>query len=970
MLRHTAKGLYQKPVWDIGGTLNELDSPSQVPERDVISCENWKPGQDGKTREKRKGYGKYDTNFLPGTSGKVRGIAEFTDANGFKHILALGDRSIMMKIEIPDYERKYLTPTQGNYGGMKGLGTYGGGILFGSLLESDNKMYIRRSLDGGSTWNIICNWQEYGSCEQSCSSICEYNGKVYFSRYTYGSNYIRIYQWDGATLTAQYVGSPTENFYAYGLTTWGGKLWLVSDVTPFYPNSYRRIIAYYNGASYVEITNYGGTAYLNYGSTTCPNSQVIHRSTILKTWQNSLYLIAAKYVGSTWAWQVWKFNAVFYDRFTKVCDAPAASAGYIPMAAVEYENRIYVITNDWAGSGFPGNNIKVFSSDDMVNWTLEASQTSACCVMGSAIFEDRIYISGDDGTANHYAKIYYYDKDYHAFVQEDQITDNALQYYHGDLLPFGGTLWSAKHREVYKRFITSVSWQEKYSQSGAVHHPIASATIDNKCVMAGYDQNLVADGPNIYGLGIAPPATALTATEGAAGDVTGSYQHLVTFMRSGNYPVESNPSPASAEITVSGKRIELSNIPISDDPKVNARRLYRNYNDGAIFYWLDDILDNTTTTYSDNYTDQDLEGSDEVSYDRGVPANGKYLEVWDNKLWIAGNDEYKNFVFFTNSGTSEEMASNNFIAIKSREDDVITMIKAFGDSLFVFKNRSLHRIDLSGESLYTVTQVPQNIGTDAGFSVAVCDKLLIWKSAEHAIEIFNGTSCFRPPVSDLIKRTMKTINAASIERTSGAHNQSENEYWLAIPTGAPADPEAGDPETVVNLNYLEKTFALYKFYHGITYMSSIKDFDNKMKFLLGTNNAQIYKYGSEYTDDGQLISAAFMTAWLKVSGVDEMWNVLRRMFIKYILPANKTITLKIYVNFNKTAIGTFSLAGNTPTTIPDLRNEILKRLNLGARGYYVAFEFSNAENVGGECKIIGYDLWFKKRIWKSTAKGD
>lgn len=78
-----------------------------------------------------------------------------------------------------------------------------------------------------------------------------------------------------------------------------------------------------------------------------------------------------------------------------------------------------------------------------------------------------------------------------------------------------------------------------------------------------------------------------------------TFQYLVTF---GNN-ITGNDSNPSDHITVVAdvklQAIQLSNIPISPDPQVGNRKLWRTSEGGSVFFFLDIIPDNTTTTYTD-----------------------------------------------------------------------------------------------------------------------------------------------------------------------------------------------------------------------------------------------------------------------------------------------------------------------------------------------------------------------------------
>src|SRR5690606_39005425 len=87
-----------------------------------------------------------------------------------------------------------------------------------------------------------------------------------------------------------------------------------------------------------------------------------------------------------------------------------------------------------------------------------------------------------------------------------------------------------------------------------------------------------------YLLSLVPaPATAPTLAEGAAGEPSGTYRYVVSFaiMQGTRVLTESAWSPIAGPITVADKQIDLSRIPTSLTPGLNARRIYRTANNGS-----------------------------------------------------------------------------------------------------------------------------------------------------------------------------------------------------------------------------------------------------------------------------------------------------------------------------------------------------------------------------------------------------
>jgi hypothetical protein len=142
---------------------------------------------------------------------------------------------------------------------------------------------------------------------------------------------------------------------------------------------------------------------------------------------------------------------------------------------------------------------------------------------------------------------------------------------------------------------------------------------------------------------------------------TGIWQYRITFLT--KYGLESNGGPVvSADNRSSGinyGQIDLSNLPISDDPQVIARRIYRTIGGGSRFLFVRQINDNTTTTFTDNLADSGLglatpplAGS--LTNDATPPPKGGIVKVWKRTVFIAGDPENPATLYFSSDDQPEK----------------------------------------------------------------------------------------------------------------------------------------------------------------------------------------------------------------------------------------------------------------------------------------------------------------------------
>lgn len=118
----------------------------------------------------------------------------------------------------------------------------------------------------------------------------------------------------------------------------------------------------------------------------------------------------------------------------------------------------------------------------------------------------------------------------------------------------------------------------------------------------------------LYGYAVAPPAGKPTLAVGSAGSPTGTFYYWVSYVTAlGETEIPHNHENVSYDMSAimvagpvspSSQRVNLTNIPVSTDPRVTGRNIYRGTaSDGAQALRLTvgtTISDNTTTTYTDN----------------------------------------------------------------------------------------------------------------------------------------------------------------------------------------------------------------------------------------------------------------------------------------------------------------------------------------------------------------------------------
>lgn len=204
------------------------------------------------------------------------------------------------------------------------------------------------------------------------SGLVEYDGNLFAALFRSGTVNPKVIEWTGSEVIEHLPnpqGGGNDNYMAHNLTRFDEKLWVVTDVTSGIAD-HRRVVYYYDGSTWTVITDYDGAAYLDYNvGANPPSYQQLHRRTRLFVFGNELYLLAIRYNGTAWGWQVWRFDMENYDNFELLYEG---YEGFGLAAVWELNNKVYAVLNPLQTVN-PLDYSKMYSSEDMESWTEETT---------------------------------------------------------------------------------------------------------------------------------------------------------------------------------------------------------------------------------------------------------------------------------------------------------------------------------------------------------------------------------------------------------------------------------------------------------------------------------------------------------------------------------------------------------------------------------------------------------------------
>jgi hypothetical protein len=287
------------------------------------------------------------------------------------------------------------------------------------------------------------------------------------------------------------------------------------------------------------------------------------------------------------------------------------------------------------------------------------------------------------------------------------------------------------------------------------------------------------------------------------------------------------------------------NIPVSSDDKVASRNIYRTATDGAVFYYVGEVADNTTETYSDILADNEL--GDPLHTDHTAPPDAPdnvYKRL--SRLFLSVDHQlYKSQLSYP-----EYMPTANILPTGNREK-IMAMVEQLS-VLQVLTENDTYRLLGTDETNFEFARNYCNEGCMATRSAVLADNAVIYLGYDgiyimtDVIRAVELNPIFSKYITDNINRTYIHLAAAVYY---------DHKYILSYPKGTSAVPN----ETVY-YDFRTGKYGVYSFGFGCyTRLNRGGDGDD---LLMGSPSAgRVYDY-SGLDDDGSDIAAYFETPYI------------------------------------------------------------------------------------------------------------
>lgn len=265
----------------------------------------------------------------------------------------------------------------------------------------------------------------------------------------------------------------------------------------------------------------------------------------------------------------------------------------------------------------------------------------------------------------------------------------------------------------------------------------------------------------------------------------------------------------------------------------------------------------------------------------------KYLELYNNQLFLGGFSSMLSTVFWSNIGEPEGIDPTFNAEFRTNDGDKITGLKSYNGALIATKERSVHRVVGDDPSNFLFQEISDQYGCVSNRAMVQFENLLWFLDPKGIVE-FNGANI--KIISNKMEEVFKTMNVdAARENAVAIHVRAANEVWFAIPING-----ATMNNCIVFYDYLSQQWGKDEG-NNISSVFEGRGVLSQRSIFYGSYTGSLNYYSASlFSDNGRGITAMMDTAFHAPRGqtTESMW----RRFYLNVAPISG-VTLPIDINF-------------------------------------------------------------------------
>lgn len=257
------------------------------------------------------------------------------------------------------------------------------------------------------------------------------------------------------------------------------------------------------------------------------------------------------------------------------------------------------------------------------------------------------------------------------------------------------------------------------------------------------------------------------------------YKWVMTYVTADG--IESNPSPESISIEALLKSVDFDAgvIPVSSDPRVTTKNIYR-IGGRLTVYTLVGSIPNATTTFLDDTGDLDV-GTIQLSYSHDMPPGGaEDIIVWKNRLVLS--KVYTLYVsnlgepwYFPETITNPDTDGRIFDVDPSYENPIVALSNS-GSALIILCAKSVHYLMGDTTDSFSLVKVG-DIGCVSRRCAVQCGSITVWMAPDKMVYAMTADGI--QPIGLDIEKTLRSIPSSSLSSACACYYRQQ--YHLCVP---------------------------------------------------------------------------------------------------------------------------------------------------------------------------------------------
>ena len=407
---------------------------------------------------------------------------------------------------------------------------------------------------------------------------------------------------------------------------------------------------------------------------------------------------------------------------------------------------------------------------------------------------------------------------------------------------------------------------------------------------------------------------------------------------------------------------------------------------GVIYYFLDEISDNTTTTYEDDTPDDELSALTAPT-DNGVPPN--YCAIVFHQARLFAIDSGNNWVVYSELGNPYVFKSTSFRRVGDTTFDIPKALAVWDNSVYVFCKNSIWLIYMESvdDSSWVNVRISSSYGSNSPFGCFLFNNRVMFAATEAgdfigfgalsggsvdpSATLLTNSAVKSDLQSSMIEPDMENVVNAYIDRISSIVFKNKAYVTMTYGSGSTTNNRIYHFDfSMENLRKDQKF--MWSPWTGLE-AAQFTLYGNKLYYGSSSTDGFVYEMlTSTYNDNGSAIDSFYWTKefdcnqaqWQK----DFRWlNMLYGLFGDYFMNITVKVdsdsgsgsTDQISVNPGGTLWGQFTW-GNANWDAGRDDKEIKKSLGK-FKGKRIQFKFDNQNTVDQAFKLIEMTITFNLR---------